>query len=410
MIVRSLIVVLVLLASLGAQSPSSTAGSAGALFLRSGLSTRVAGLGEAFTAVSDDENALFYNPAGLANIKRGALALNHTQWFEDIKMDNLVFGYNFDRKFGVAVSVSHMWMPSLMGKDAYGNATQAFNVSSSIIHLGLGYRVHPSLFLGLGVKYFQDNLADVTASGIGIDAGLYMYTFIPGLTLGLAVQNFGSDVKYDSQLEKIPLQFRLGLAYKIRGIPWRIAVDAYKSIDTDVSFNAGMEYTFLRTFSLRVGNQFRNGQAFQPGYGAGFNISNRYLVDYTYYNLSDLGNTHRVGFTFRFGLPGVKIRKSKPRYSNYHITRSRPPVHLRYQLKEGRLIINWGEVRGAQYNVYAKLAADAPWKKINSALIRGTQHSFKKPVRVKGPIFISVTAVVNSVESPFSEELKVELP
>ncbi len=410
MIVRIFVLMLISLTTLWAQSPSSAAGSAGALFLRSGLSTRVAGMGEAFTAISDDENALFYNPAGLANIKKGALALNHTQWFEDIKMDNVVFGYNFDRKFGIAVSVSHLWMPSLMGKDAYGNATEAFNVSSSIIQLGLGYRIHPSLFLGVGIKYFQDNLADVTASGIGIDAGLYMYTFIPGLTLGLAVQNFGNDVQYDEQLEKLPLQFRVGLAYKIRGIPWRIAVDAYKSIDTDISFNAGMEYTFLRTFSLRVGNQFKNNQAFQPGYGAGFNISNRYLVDYTYYNLSDLGNTHRVGFTFRFGLPGVKIRKTTPRYSNYRITRSRAPIHLRYKIQDDRLVINWGEVRGARYNVYAKLSEDAPWKKINASLIPGTEHSFKKPVKVKGAIYISVTAVINSVESPFSEELKVELP
>ncbi len=410
MIIRGLVIVLISLISLRAQSPSSTAGSAGALFLRSGLSTRVAGMGEAFTAVSDDENALFYNPAGLANIKKGALALNHTQWFEDIKMDNVVFGYNFDRKFGIAVSISHLWMPALMGKDAYGNATEEFNVSSSIVQLGLGYRIHPSLFLGVGIKYFQDNLADVTASGIGIDAGLYMYTFIPGLTLGLAVQNFGNDVQYDSQLEKLPLLFRAGLAYKIRGIPWRIAVDAYKSIDTDISFNAGMEYTFLKTFSLRIGNQFKNNHSFQPGYGAGFNISNRYLVDYTYYNLSDLGNTHRIGFTFRFGLPGVKIRQSRPRYSGYRITRSRAPVHLRYKVKEGRLIINWGEVRGARYNVYAKLSPDASWKKINSSLIAGTEHSFKKPMNVKGAIYISVTAVINSVESPFSEELKVEFP
>ncbi|RMH61313.1 MAG: type IX secretion system membrane protein PorP/SprF [Calditrichaeota bacterium] len=406
---KSVIFIYLISALAWAQNPASSAGSAGVLFLRSPLSARTAGLGEAFTAVANDENALYYNPAGLANIRYGAFGVNHTQWFEDIKMDNLTFGYNFDRKLGMAIAISHMWMPELMGKDAFGNETQAFNVSSSVVQLGLGYRIHPSLFLGVGLKYFQDNLADITATGIAIDAGFYMYTMIPGLSVGLSVQNFGSDVKYENQLEKLPLQFRAGLAYKIRGIPWRIAVDAYKSLDSDVQFNAGMEYTILNTFSLRIGNQFRNGTTFQPGYGVGLNINNRYRMDYTYLNLNDLGATHRIGFTFQFGLPGVKVRKPVV-YKNYRIRRSEAPRGLHYEIKADRLLIKWKVVRGAVYNIYARVGKTGVWKKLNSRLINGTEYSFKRPKHLKEDLYISITSVINSVESPFSEELRIEKP
>ncbi len=39
------------------------AGTAGALFLRTGLGARAAGMGEAFTAVAVDASSIYWNPA-----------------------------------------------------------------------------------------------------------------------------------------------------------------------------------------------------------------------------------------------------------------------------------------------------------------------------------------------------------
>ncbi len=392
-----------------AQNPSSLAGGSSNIFLRAGQSARVSALGGSFTAISDDENALFYNPAGLANIRMGAVALNHAQWIEDIRIDNIVFGYNFDRKLGVALSVSHLWMPAIQGKDGFGNANGDINVTSSIINLGLGYKVDPSLYVGVGIKYFLDDLAGFTASGIAIDAGIYMYLFVPGLTFGLTVQNLGGDIQYDTVQEKIPFTYRAGLAYKIRGTGLRVSVDGVKTIDSDFAIATGLEYTLLKTFSLRFGNQFRNDQKFTPGYGAGLNINQQYLVDYTFYALEDLGNTHRVGFTFRFNLPATKLRTSKSIYKSYRIKKSRPPANVYLESKEDRVVVNWGKVYGAVYNVYAKTHKDGPWKKINSSLIRENSYEFKKPSNTSSKIYISVTSIINSVESAYSKEVEIDV-
>lgn len=391
-----------------AQGPSKYAGTSSNVFLRAGLSTRVAGLGEAFTAVSDDENALYYNPAGLANITQGAVGLNHTQWFEDIRMDNLVFGYNFDRKLGVGISIAHMWMPAIQGKDNFGNATGDINVSSSIINLGLGYKIHPSLYLGVGIKYFRDNLADFSANGLALDAGFYMYTAIPGMTFGISVQNLGGKIQYDEVQEEIPLSFRAGVAYKISGTGLRIALDGVKSRDSDISLGAGLEYTLMETFSLRVGNQFRSDQKFTPGYGAGLNINDQYVIDYTYYAFQDLGNTHRIGFTFKFDLPGVKIRKTPLYRRSVSVTRSRPPATIKFNFNDDKLVLNWSRVYGAEYNVYAKNSVSGSWKKLNNTQIRETKLEFKKPSGTN-EIYICVTSVINNVESDFSKEVKVEV-
>jgi Uncharacterised protein family (UPF0164) len=392
-----------------AQNPSSLAGGSSNIFLRAGQSARVAALGGSFTAVSDDENALFYNPAGLANIRMGAVALNHAQWIEDIRIDNIVFGYNFDRKLGVALSVSHLWMPAIQGKDGFGNVNGDINVTSSIINLGLGYKVDPSFYVGVGIKYFLDDLAGFTASGIAIDAGIYMYLFVPGLTFGLTVQNLGGDIQYDTVQEKIPFTYRAGLAYKIRNTGLRVSVDGVKTIDSDFVIATGLEYTLLKTFSLRFGNQFRNDQKFTPGYGAGLNINQQYLVDYTFYTLEDLGNTHRVGFTFRFNLPTAKLRTSKSIYKSYRIKKSRPPANVYLESKKDRVVVNWGKVYGAVYNVYAKTHKDGPWKKINSSLIRENSYEFKKPSNTSSKIYISVTSIINSVESAYSKEVEIDV-
>jgi hypothetical protein len=384
------------------QSISKSAGTSSNLFLRSGISAKTSGLAETYTAISNDENALFYNPAGLANISKGAVGFNHTQWFEDIRIDNVIVGYNFHKKLGIGLSVSHMWMPAITGKDQFGNVTNDINVSSSIINLGLGYKVHPSLFIGIGVKYFRDDLAGYATNGLAVDAGMYMHTFIRGLTFGIAVQNMGGDVVYDQVQERIPQVYRTGLSYYSYNSGIRIAVDAVKALDNEIVLGTAFEYTLLKTFTLRFGNQFQQSQVFKPGYGAAFNINQQYIVDYTYFAQEGFGNTHRIGFTFRFNLPE---EKSKTIYSKY-IVRSTAPNSL-YKLDKGdKLIINWSKVTGASYNIYAKVSKTGTWKKLNTSLLRENSFEFKK-LTSESNIYFCVTSVVNNVESGFSRELEL---
>jgi len=301
-----------------------------------------------------------------------------------------------------------MWMPAIQGKDDFGNATGDINVSSSIINLGMGYKFHRSLYFGLGIKYFQDNLAGFTANGLALDAGLYMYTFVPGLTFGLAVQNMGANIQYDQAREQIPLSYRAGLSYNLSQTGLRIALDGIKTIDSDFALGTAIEYTLMNTFSVRFGNQFRQDQKFSPGYGAGLNINEKYLIDYTYYEFENLGTTHRIGFTFRFNLPDLKS-SPKTLYSNIGIKKSQSPSSLYYVTKEDRLTLHWGRVYGAVYNVYAKTSKEGTWQKLNKSLLKENSLEFKKPTGSTKIIYVCVTSVINSVESAFSKEVKIDV-
>ncbi|HHM23673.1 MAG TPA: hypothetical protein ENJ23_01370, partial [Bacteroidetes bacterium] len=62
---------------LGAVSPPKA--QVPAAFVDIGYGARPMGMGGAFTALSDDAHAIFWNPAGLAGLSRSELTLMHTK-------------------------------------------------------------------------------------------------------------------------------------------------------------------------------------------------------------------------------------------------------------------------------------------------------------------------------------------
>jgi len=56
-------------------------GAAGSQFLKIGVGARASGMAGAYTAVANDLTALYWNPAGLADIKEMSAEFHYTQWF-----------------------------------------------------------------------------------------------------------------------------------------------------------------------------------------------------------------------------------------------------------------------------------------------------------------------------------------
>ena len=403
----TLVFFLIVSFSIYSQTPSSSAGTASGLILRFGMSAKVTGISGAFTGLANDENALYYNIAGLSNLNSGIISLNHLEWFQDIRVDNITFGYKFGSNFGSAISISHMWMPSIQGFNEQGMETESFDVSSSIVNVGIGYRIVPGFSLGLGVKYFQDKLAEYNGAGVAFDLGLHMKTVIPGFTLGLTVQNMGGNIIYDKKAQRIPITYRAGLAYDIPNINLILSTDAVKSVDSDFVFNLGVDYNFVEYISARVGNRFSSNEAFTPSFGLGIQYNRQYFIDYAFYNLSDLGTTHRFGFSFQFG---NKLSPIKKKYSSSILNKLElfPPNNLKVEMENDKLIISWDKVTGARYLVYAKYGELGEWKALVKTPLYSNSLKINKHPQ-KGIYYFKVTAVINEKESEFSKEEKIDV-
>lgn len=408
---KALIIILLIIffnCAIQAQTPYSSSGTASVLILRLGSSAKVTGMSEAFTGLANDENALFYNVSGLANTEPRILSLNHMEWIQDVRIDNIAFAYKFADNLGSAFSISHMWMPALNEVDEQGNELpSSVNVSSSIINLGMGYKIVPGLSLGFGLKYFQDRLANYIGTGVSFDLGMHMNTVVPGLTMGLAVQNMGANVIYDKKAQRLPMTYRAGLAFKIPNINLVIASDAVKSIDSDFSLNFGAEYNFVEYVTIRLGNRFTSNETFTPSYGIGFQYGSQYFINYTFFDLDVIGSTHRFGFSYQFG---KKKYISSGKYSTTIIDKPKliAPDNLEVDIKDEKLIITWDRITGARYLVYARYGYTGEWKKLNQTPLYSNSLIIKK-LPERGTYFFKVSSLINDKESEFSKEIQFEI-
>ena len=85
------LVVIALVALIPAQSmatePFAKVGTYALQFLKIPVSARGVAMGNAFTALSDDATATYWNPAGMVDVTRTSISLNHTWWPADISLD-----------------------------------------------------------------------------------------------------------------------------------------------------------------------------------------------------------------------------------------------------------------------------------------------------------------------------------
>jgi hypothetical protein len=403
---RLYILILLMYSLTIAQDASSNSGAASVLLLRLGPNPRISGFSEAFCGLADDENALYYNPAGLSNINSGSINLNHTEWFEDIRIENFTFGYKISKQFGIGTGFTYMWVPAIMGRDNLGQATGSINVSSSIMNLGISYRPISELSAGVGIKYFRDKLSNYIASGVGFDAGLFFTPSIPGLSVGFSVQNLGARVGYIRENQKIPLTFRGGVAYKLFTSNLLFTMDVVKSIDTDLNLFFGGEYTFNNQFSLSIGNKFTKTDIIKPSFGAGFHVKDQYHIYYTFIIPSELGGIHQLGFSFNFKVSP----RTKPKllYDTSQPIVVIPPENVKVEIYGDELKISWGYLAGVQYNIYGRQSTEKKWVLLNKSPIYNNSMNYKKP-KTSGNYYFCVCSVYKGKESTYSKDIMINV-
>lgn len=389
-----------------AQDSDKEAGTVSALFLRADILPRPSALSGAYTALSNDEAALYYNPAGLAELYKGMISLNHMQWFMDIKFDNFTASYKLGKNIGIGAGISHMWMPAIEGRDINGLPTESQNVSSSIVSLGFAYRFLKGAEGGIGVKYFNDNLTGSMGTGFAADLGFLFHTYVRGLRIGFSMQNISGKITYNTLKENIPRTTRAGIAYQIERTGLVISGEAFKSFDHDLRFAFGIEYKHPEWFAVRVGNQIKHGQAFSPTFGVGFFLKNSYFLDYSFYNHENLGLTHRFGFSYHFLLPGEKETESS--YSPGFVPSLVPPGDVNVEIKNDKLVISWTKVPGAKYNVYARAKSTIEWKKLNARPLYSNQMEFNHP-KTKTTLYFKITSIIDDKESHYSKEVNIDI-
>lgn len=335
-----LLLVLIIIPGLLSADIFPKTGTAILQFLKIGVDARAIGMGEAYTAVADDISSAYWNPAGLALKSDDQVFISHTEWVADIRYEYLAASKVTD--LGTfAISGGMLWMDwmDVTTEDVFGPTGEKFTNSDIFAGLSYANAFTEKFSFGFTVKYLRENLDEYSINGVSVDLGSLYNTGWKNITIGMALRNFGPDLKYeidnddDGEMDedpfdlldndgdglidedrqedtfKIPMNFSLGISadlFRENNQALIASAQLDNCVDRRETYNVGVEYK-LSQFKIRTGYQFGlDAASYSAGFGwtipANFAIID---LDYSYSDFGDLTESfiktpHRLSMKFYF--------------------------------------------------------------------------------------------------------------
>lgn len=251
-------------------------------FENTDIGARAVGLNGSFTSVSDNSLAIFYNPAGLGQMK-----------YRDFSVFYSPAPFGLSELSTAAITYAEPMKYGILGAALRTYGFDLYRETNVILSYGNGYR--KKLFYGFNVNLYHLNIENYgSASSVGLDAGFMAY-----INKSLRWGFFGKNItgsRIGEAKEKIAQVFRTGINYKPL-TEASLILEIEKDVKYPISVRGGFEYSLMEYIDLRAG--VGNEPSSFTG-GIGFNYD-KFQLDYAIYKSGDLGITHQGSLTINFG-------------------------------------------------------------------------------------------------------------
>ena len=295
---------------------NDNAGTSGFTFLKVNYSARAAAMGNAYTGLSNDADAVFFNPAGLVQIDSPQASLTYMSYLIGINCGSAAYVYptNDKTSFGVfakgLTATEDRTIANELGE--YEGVDGTFGMSDFIFGISAARYIIDMLDVGINVKFIQESLDEASASAIVLDAGIMHQSTNENIKVGVALRNFGKQLTYytDNEYEEVmPTTLTIGFSYHPKDNFFATA-DMYKPFDNDIFGRFGLEYQVHPILALRAGYK-TNASDWATGgdydifsgmsFGTGFDLSKYNLImDYAIVSYGDLGFVNQISVKYLF--------------------------------------------------------------------------------------------------------------
>lgn len=298
-------------------------------FLAIGVGARGLSMGGAYSAVADDITALYWNPAGLHQLKSPQIHFMHSERFAGIVnwdclmygmpvRSDLVIGIGFYRLGVDNIPLTRLTNPGQDIGTIYvdDSGTQILNTpyaydsvndTEMALVVGFGKRRTGRLAFGGNVKILRKDVGVADAWGIGFDAGVFLYPYKKLQVSTVLTDGTTTLIAWSTgRQELVAPKVRLGAAYpfQMRKFNFLPVVDLLvhnesSGLDSQIRLNqagvnvqTGLEINYFNRVAFRFGS---DAGRFVGGLGVGFAS---FRLDYGFASHADLGNSHRISFLY----------------------------------------------------------------------------------------------------------------
>lgn len=326
-------------------------GQAGASELMIDPWARSSGWGSVNTAGAYGLEAMYSNIAGTASTKGTEIIFSYTDWLQGAGISIMNFG--FSQKLGqnkgvLSVDIMSMNFGEIDITTVNSPEGQLGQFKPNYLNINLAYAkaFSNSIFGGLNVKVISESIADASATGIALDAGVqYITGDKDQIKFGVALKNIGPTMKFSgdglsfrgvipthgndndlftvdtrSATYEMPATLRIGASYDfLIGEMHKITLAGNFTSNsfTKDQFTLGLEYTLKPYFALRAGYTYQDGifsssvvdrGTVFTGLNAGFSVSVPFNkeketgigIDYSYRTTNPYSGVHCIGLKLNF--------------------------------------------------------------------------------------------------------------
>ena len=306
-IVACLLVALV--TSTPARAAGDGAGTAAGSFLAIGTGTSVLSMAGATVASGRDLASASWNVASLARVDQLQFSLAHSPLPGGATQDWLAGGGKLGRA-GTRWGMQALFHREgdLEGRDAANNPTGNLSASDLAMGASLAQPLGEHFTAGVGAEWVHESLDGTNGSGLAFDAGLRADAGPIGVAV--AARGLGGRMRYPDASYDLPQAITGGVAWTDAAHGLRVNADFESPRDYYNSVRVGGEWLWHGRLAVRAGYRMAldapsDATISGPTFGMGAGVGTMWL-DYAF--VLDGGTTsgeHRVGITFRPGIPGL---------------------------------------------------------------------------------------------------------
>jgi len=317
-----IIVFLIVLAGLWTQSQAGdfskdARGTSAAQFLKLGVG-RAEGMGGAFTGLADDVTAIYWNPAGLAELGSPEVYTSHQIFLNDVSHDYIAYAHPLNARdlWGVlGISAQILSQTSIPKVDNTGTQVGTFSPRSGAASISYAMDLWNGWNVGVTGRYINESIDGDSANAIAGDVGVLTSWRV--LSFGVSISQIGGKIKFLNEEENLPLTVRTGMGLKLFKESLMLVVDGNFPRDNNPSVHSGLEYTLKHqdpfhpgahsdlAWHLRSGYRTdrrkdlvdASGAGFTFGLGVSFKSAG---IDFAYSPLGALGDSLQLGLHYQF--------------------------------------------------------------------------------------------------------------